>query len=165
MNSSPSVAANLSNDARKGLAILSLSKAEPIAHLADREGVSRQCLYRQKQKAAEVLDEAFAVKGDGVLTLPVFFISVSKPSLPGGRIPIVCVTQKRPFLNHARSIVSVCFQPYARPASATASEKAAMTGSDQISARRMRRAGKPSNNGGYMRRFKCSRFVRAFFCF
>ena len=35
MSSSPSVAANLSNDARKGLAILSLSKAEPIAHLAD----------------------------------------------------------------------------------------------------------------------------------
>jgi hypothetical protein len=33
MTSSPSVAANLSNDARKGLAILSLSKAEPIAHL------------------------------------------------------------------------------------------------------------------------------------
>ena len=31
---------NLSNDARKGLAILSLSKAEPIAHLADREGLS-----------------------------------------------------------------------------------------------------------------------------
>jgi len=52
MNSSPSFAANLSNDARKGLAILSLSKAEPIAHLADREGVSRQFLYRQKQKAA-----------------------------------------------------------------------------------------------------------------
>ena len=60
MNSSPSVAANLSNDARKGLAILSPSKAEPIAHLADREGVSRQFLYRQKQKAAEALDEAFA---------------------------------------------------------------------------------------------------------
>jgi hypothetical protein len=33
MTSSPSVAANLSNDARNGLAILSLSKAEPIAHL------------------------------------------------------------------------------------------------------------------------------------
>ena len=47
MSSSPSVAANLSNNARKGLAILSLSKAEPIAHLADREGVSRQFLYRQ----------------------------------------------------------------------------------------------------------------------
>jgi len=60
MNSSPSVAANLSNDARKCLAILSLSKAEPIAQLADREGVSRQFLYRQKQKAAEALDEAFA---------------------------------------------------------------------------------------------------------
>jgi hypothetical protein len=60
MNSSLSVAANLSNDARKGLAILSLSKAETIAHLADREGVSQQFLYRQKQKAVEALDEAFA---------------------------------------------------------------------------------------------------------
>ena len=67
MNSSSSVAANLSNDARKGLAILSLSKAEPIARLADREGVSRQFVYRQKQKAAEALDEAFAAKGDDVL--------------------------------------------------------------------------------------------------
>ena len=67
MNSSPSVAANLTNDARKGLAILSLSKAEPIAHLADREGVSRQVLYRQKQEAAEALDEAFSAKDDGVL--------------------------------------------------------------------------------------------------
>lgn len=67
MNSSSSVAANLSNDARKGLAILSLSKAEPIARLAGREGVSRQFVYRQKQKAAEALDEAFAAKGDDVL--------------------------------------------------------------------------------------------------
>jgi len=48
MSSSPSVAANLSNDARKGLAILSLSKAEPIAHLADREGVSRQFRFCRK---------------------------------------------------------------------------------------------------------------------
>ena len=60
MNSSSSVAANLSNDARKGLAILSLAKAEPIARLAGREGVSRQFVNRQKQKAAEALDEAFA---------------------------------------------------------------------------------------------------------
>jgi hypothetical protein len=67
MGSSPSVAANLSNDARKGLAILSLSKAEPIAHLADREGVSRQFLYRQKQKAVEALDEAFAARDDDIL--------------------------------------------------------------------------------------------------
>ena len=67
MSSSPSVAANLSNDARKGLAILSLSKAEPIAHLADREGVSRQFLYRQKQKAVEALDEAFAARDDDIL--------------------------------------------------------------------------------------------------
>ncbi len=64
MNSSLSVATNLSNDTGKGLAILSPSKAEPIAHLADREGVSRQFLYRQKQKAAEALDEAF-VATDG----------------------------------------------------------------------------------------------------
>jgi len=70
MNSSLSVAANLSNDARKGLAILSLSKAEPIAHLADREGVSRQFLYRRKQKAVEALDEAFAGKDDDVLFYP-----------------------------------------------------------------------------------------------
>jgi len=74
MNSSPSVAANLSNDARKGLAILSLSKTEPIAHLADREGVSRQFLYRQKQKAAGALDEAFAAKGDSVL----FYLPVTE---------------------------------------------------------------------------------------
>jgi hypothetical protein len=73
-NSAPSVAANLSNDARKGLAILSLSKAEPIAHLADREGVSRQFLYRQKQKAAEALDEAFAAKDDGVI----FYLPVTE---------------------------------------------------------------------------------------
>ena len=72
MSSSPSVAANLSNDAPKGLAILSLSKAEPIAHLADREGVSRQFLYRQKQKAVEALDEAFAARDDDILfDLPV----------------------------------------------------------------------------------------------
>ncbi len=72
MNSSLSVATNLSNDTGKGLAILSPSKAEPIAHLADREGVSRQFLYRRKQKAAEALDEAFAATDDGVLLyLPV----------------------------------------------------------------------------------------------
>jgi len=70
MSSSPSVAANLSNDARKGLAILSLSKAEPIAHLADREGVSRQFLYRQKRKAVEALDEAFAARDDDILGSP-----------------------------------------------------------------------------------------------
>ena len=67
MSSSPSVAANLSNDAHKGLAILSLSKAQPIAHLADREGVSRQFLYRQKQKAGKALDEAFAARDDDIL--------------------------------------------------------------------------------------------------
>jgi len=67
MSSSPSVAASLSNYARKSLAILSLSKAEPVARLAGREGVSRQFVYRQKQKAAEALDEAFAAKSDDVI--------------------------------------------------------------------------------------------------
>jgi len=71
------------HDARKGLAILSLSKVEPITHLADREGVSRQVLYRQKQKAAEALDEAFAAKDDGVLFyLPVTEAWLNQPSVP-----------------------------------------------------------------------------------
>jgi hypothetical protein len=74
MNLSLSVAATLSNDARKDLAILSLSKAEPIAHLAEREGVSRQFLYRQKQKAVEALDEAFADKNDDVI----FYLPVTE---------------------------------------------------------------------------------------
>jgi hypothetical protein len=60
INLSPSVAKTLSNDVRKGFAIQLLSKAEPITHLADREGVSRQFLYRQKQKAVEAIDGAFA---------------------------------------------------------------------------------------------------------
>jgi hypothetical protein len=74
MNLSPSVAANLSSDARKNLAFLTLSKAEPISHLADREGVSRQFLYRQKQKAVEAIDDAFAAKDDDVL----FYLPVTK---------------------------------------------------------------------------------------
>ncbi len=42
MNSSLSVAANLADDARKRIAFSSLSNAEPISHLAEREGVSRK---------------------------------------------------------------------------------------------------------------------------
>ena len=72
MNSSLSVAGRLSYDARKSLAISSLSKIEPLAHLADRAGVSRQFIYRQKQKAGEALDEAFTAKtGDVLFHLPV----------------------------------------------------------------------------------------------
>jgi hypothetical protein len=72
MNSSHSVASNLSNDARKNLAILSLVKAEPISHLADREGVSRQFVYRQKKKAVAAIDGAFAANDANVLfNLPV----------------------------------------------------------------------------------------------
>ena len=90
MTSSPSVAANLPNDARKGLAILSLSKAEPIAHLADREGVSRQFLYRQKQKAAQALDEAFAAKDDGVL----FYLPVTEARLNQLTLALILVLRR-----------------------------------------------------------------------
>lgn len=73
MNLSPSVATTLSNDVRKGLAIQLLAKAEPISHL-DREGVSRQFLYRQKQKAVEAIDGAFAANDTDVL----FYLPVTK---------------------------------------------------------------------------------------
>ncbi|MDM5182119.1 hypothetical protein PO883_33655 [Massilia sp. DJPM01] len=55
MNVSQSVAATLSSDARKRIALLSLVKAEPISHLADQEGVSRQFVHRQKHKVMEAL--------------------------------------------------------------------------------------------------------------
>ena len=72
MNASPSAAATLSNDARKRLALLSLVKAESVAHLADQEGVSRQFIYRQKHKVVAALDHAFAANDAGVLfNLPV----------------------------------------------------------------------------------------------
>ena len=72
MNVSQSVAATLSSDARKRIALLSLVKAEPISHLADQEGVSRQFVHRQKHKVMEALDLAFAANDEGVLfNLPV----------------------------------------------------------------------------------------------
>jgi len=72
MNVSQSVAATLSSDARKRIALLSLVKAEPISHLADQEGVSRQFVHRQKHKVMEALDVAFAANDEGVLfNLPV----------------------------------------------------------------------------------------------
>ncbi|MFC3106709.1 hypothetical protein ACFQAT_27385 [Undibacterium arcticum] len=86
MNSSPSVAANLSNEARKSLAILSLSKSEPIAHLADREGVSRQFIYRQKQMVVEALDNALAAKDAGAL----FYLPVTEAWLDQLALALRC---------------------------------------------------------------------------
>jgi len=54
-------ARQLSNDARKCLAIESLSESTTITQLAEREGVSRKFLHRQYKLAIEALDEAFAV--------------------------------------------------------------------------------------------------------
>ncbi len=72
MNVSPSAAATLSSDARKRIALLALVKAEPISHLADQEGVSRQFVHRQKHKVMEALDLALAANDGGVLfNLPV----------------------------------------------------------------------------------------------
>ena len=66
-------ARQLSNDARKGLAIESLSESKTIRQLAEREGVSRKFLHLQKKVAIEALDEAFAAKADSsvLFNLPV----------------------------------------------------------------------------------------------
>ena len=72
MNVPQSVAATLSSDARKRIALLSLVNAEPISHLADQEGVSRQFVHRQRHKVMEALDLAFTANDGGVLfNLPV----------------------------------------------------------------------------------------------
>ena len=60
MSSSPSAATKLSPEAHHRLAILALSKAEPMSHLAAREGVSRPFLYRQKRKALNAVEAAYA---------------------------------------------------------------------------------------------------------
>ena len=66
-------ARRLSNDARKGLAIESLSESKSIKQLAEREGVSRKFLQLQKKVAIEALDDAFAAKTDSsvLFNLPV----------------------------------------------------------------------------------------------
>ncbi len=78
MNNPQRVAANLPANERKGLAFLSLTKIAQVTQLADQQGVSRQFVYRQKPKAEQAIDQAFA------------------DSLAG-------VTQKQHFLNHADS--------------------------------------------------------------
>jgi hypothetical protein len=72
MNSLSSVATDLTNDARKRIAFLSLVKSESVTQLAEKEGVSRQYIYRQKNKVVSALDQAFGADDAGVLfNLPV----------------------------------------------------------------------------------------------
>jgi hypothetical protein len=60
MSASASVAATLSSNVRKSIAIQSLSTQEPISHLAAQQGVSRKLVYEQKRKVAKAIDQAFA---------------------------------------------------------------------------------------------------------
>jgi len=71
----PSIARNLSQEKRKGIAISSLSKAATITGLSAREGVSRKYVYEQKRKAQEALDEKFADKADDEV---LFMLPVTK---------------------------------------------------------------------------------------
>jgi transposase-like protein len=73
MSASLPAARQFSNEARKNLAIESLSETKTITQLAKREGVSRKYLHLQKKVAIEALDDAFAAKEetDVLFNLPV----------------------------------------------------------------------------------------------
>ena len=60
MNYPSCVATNMPANERKGLAFLSLTKIVQVTQLADQQGVSRQFVYRQKHKAEQAMDQAFA---------------------------------------------------------------------------------------------------------
>lgn len=70
-----SIAKRLSQEQRKKIAILSLSKSESITDLSTNEGVSRKYIYQQKQKALEALDEKFSDENDDDV---LFMLPVSK---------------------------------------------------------------------------------------
>ncbi|MEO1299429.1 MAG: hypothetical protein AAFW75_27375 [Cyanobacteria bacterium J06636_16] len=60
MSPSPSIAASLSPDIRKDIAIQMLSRSESVSHLADQHQVSRKFIYQQGPQAQQALDESFA---------------------------------------------------------------------------------------------------------
>ena len=74
MRSSPSATTKLSPEAHHRLAILALSKAGPMSHRAERVGVSRPFLYRQKQKALNAVEAAYAANDADVL----FYLPVTE---------------------------------------------------------------------------------------
>lgn len=55
-----SAAASLDAAQKASLAVQALAGAEPVSRLADQHNVSRKFIYKQKTKAAEVLEQAFA---------------------------------------------------------------------------------------------------------
>ena len=63
-SSSLSVAANLPFETRKQFAIHALAGSEPVSRVAEREGVSRKFIYRQKHTAEAALDQAFSPPGE-----------------------------------------------------------------------------------------------------
>jgi hypothetical protein len=75
MPSSLSVAANLSPNYCKHLAIQTLARTEPLSRVAARERVSRKFLYHQKRKADTALDQAFAPVQDDPAVL--FYLPVT----------------------------------------------------------------------------------------
>jgi len=73
---SSSVAANLSPEHRKNLALETLAEKTPISNISDREKVSRKFLYKQKQKAETALDQAFSPDNEASDVL--FYLPVTK---------------------------------------------------------------------------------------
>jgi hypothetical protein len=67
MNNPQCVATNMPAHERKGLAVLALTQIAQVTQLAEQQGVSRQFIYRQKHKAAQAMDQSFAVKNTDVL--------------------------------------------------------------------------------------------------
>ena len=61
---------------RRNVSLQLLARTQPVAHLADRLGVSRKFLYQQAAKASEALDDAFAPAGCDDIAL--FHIPVTK---------------------------------------------------------------------------------------
>ena len=99
-------ARQLSNDARKGLAIESLSESTTITQLAEREGVSRKFLHRQKKVASEALDEAFAAKTDSsvLFNLPVTKSWLNQLVLS---LALICHSSYRGVTEILRNVVGV----------------------------------------------------------
>ena len=77
-----SIAASLSPEIRKDIALEVLTQSQPITHLANEHQVSRKFIYEQGDKAQQALDEAFADAQDEhqvMFYLPVCCILATSP--------------------------------------------------------------------------------------
>ena len=99
-------ARELSNDVRRDLAIESLSESKTITQLAEREGVSRKFLHRQKNVAIEALNEAFATKADSsvLFNLPVTKSWLNQVVLG---LALICHSSYRGVTEFLRDVVGV----------------------------------------------------------